>query len=196
MLTWVYYSPIYAAIMTVPRSLVINDDVPAAYHLISRCVRRAFLCGAAAAHRQEWLRKLVSDCAASFAIDVFSYAFMQNHFHLTVWTAPRRVESWSAHEVARRWALSHPRTARDGTPREWSEAEILKKSDDSEWIATARDRLKSISWFMKTIKETIARRANREDKCTGHFSTTSLIAQKSNLRMGLNNHLHLRLFLY
>jgi hypothetical protein len=32
-----------------------------------------------------------------------------------------------------------------------------------------RERLCSLSWFMKVVNESIARRANSEDKCTGHF---------------------------
>ena len=40
---------------------------------------------------------------------------------------------------------------------------------DHERVRTWRQRLASLSWFMKTLKEPIARRANREDEVTGHF---------------------------
>jgi len=36
-------------------------------------------------------------------------------------------------------------------------------------IAEFRERLMDISWFMKCLNEFIARKANAEDKCTGHF---------------------------
>ena len=32
-----------------------------------------------------------------------------------------------------------------------------------------RKRLSSVSWFMKYLNEPIARAANKEDKCSGHF---------------------------
>jgi hypothetical protein len=40
---------------------------------------------------------------------------------------------------------------------------------NAERIAILRQRLSSLSWFMKCLNEPIARRANREDACSGHF---------------------------
>ena len=155
--------------MPLPRRLLVHDERPGAYHVISRCVRRAYLCGDQAEHRREWVRDLIRVASGAFAIDVLAYAVMSNHLHLVVRTDPERVQHWPPIEVATRWASAHPRTAPDGSPRAWSPAEIAERAADPAWIATIRTRLRSLSWFMKNVKERLARRANRADGCTGHF---------------------------
>jgi hypothetical protein len=40
---------------------------------------------------------------------------------------------------------------------------------DLEWVATARMRLQSLSWFMKCLKKPLSRLANRQDKTRGAF---------------------------
>ncbi|MBA3242613.1 MAG: hypothetical protein H0T60_15415, partial [Acidobacteria bacterium] len=47
--------------------------------------------------------------------------------------------------------------------------ELDRRAHDSTWVDRHRARLGSVSWFMKVMKERIARRANRVDGCTGSF---------------------------
>jgi len=155
--------------MPIARKHQVDESLPSCFHCISRCVRRAYLCGDAAEHRRDWVRDRIRAAAASFAVDVLAYAVMSNHLHIVVSTEPGRVIAWTAREVAERWAVAHPRTGADGAPVPWSDAAITAKANDGAWVAKARLRLRSLSWFMKSIKEGLARRANRDDGCTGHF---------------------------
>ena len=40
--------------MTMARGKLVDSTVTPYYHCISRCVRRAFLCGEGAEHRKQW----------------------------------------------------------------------------------------------------------------------------------------------
>jgi REP element-mobilizing transposase RayT len=154
--------------MTLPRSFLVPEEASGCYHVISRCVRRAFLCGDQAAHRQEWLTGIIRDAAGAFAVEVMAYAVMSNHLHIVVQMAPARAAGWTAAEVSHRWHAAHPQLTDEGF-RPWPQAVIDARATDEIWCATALKRLKSLSWFMKCIKERLARIANREDDCTGHF---------------------------
>ena len=48
--------------------------------------------------------------------------------------------------------------------------EFLKlKADNVAWVEETRKRLSSLGWFMKCLKEPLARMANKQDGCRGTF---------------------------
>jgi hypothetical protein len=97
---------------------------------------------------------------------------MGNHLHLLVRTQPAWVEQWTDEEVIRRWLRLYPRLRQKmaGLVGEGAELAILELlRADRQRIRSWRQRLASLSWFMKCLKEPIARRANRDDSVTGHF---------------------------
>lgn len=160
--------------MTIPRSQLISISDTPYYHCVSRCVRRAFLCGSDSngncfEHRRGWIVERIKLLASVFSIDVCAYAVMSNHYHLVLRVDDEQVRQWPQQEVIERWLMifSGPELIRrhKNSPLTTSaELEAVNKIVD-EW----RERLSSISWFMKCLNEHIARMANIEDKCTGHF---------------------------
>jgi hypothetical protein len=100
--------------MATSRSLLVDPARSGTYHCVSRCVRRAFLCGRDTLtgkdfeHRRAWIRDRLRELADRFAVEVFSYAVMSNHLHLVVRNLPGRAAAWSDEEVARRWLWIFP----------------------------------------------------------------------------------------
>ena len=142
-------------------------------HCTSRCVRKAFLCGGKDGrfdHRRQWVEDRLRLLTGAFAVEVASYAVMSNHFHVVLRMLPGTVGAWSASEVVRRWWTAYPPSSLpDGTPVLPPEAVIQAWAQDAAWVAIRRTRLGELQWFMKTLKEGISRRANREDEVTGTF---------------------------
>lgn len=162
--------------MTRPRSLLINDQVEGTYHCVSRCVRRSYLhgkdplTGNCYEYRKDWLHQRLKFLAGIFWIDVGGYSLMDNHLHVLLTNRPGLSQSATAYEVARRWLWLYPKQ-RDakGCPIAPAEKDIERLIADQDRILELRQRLASISWLMKCLKEYIARKANGEDKCTGRF---------------------------
>jgi len=103
---------------------------------------------------------------------VAAYAVMSNHLHVVVRMDPAVAAQWSAEEVVRRWWTLFPgrgRVLADGSALTADPAGVTRQARDVVWVAKQRGRLGHLSWFMKALNEGIARRANREDECTGAF---------------------------
>jgi len=155
--------------MTYARSILVPPGSPGTYHCVSRCVRRAWLCGEdrdsgrSYQHRRQWVEDRIGELAEIFAVAVWGYAVMSNHLHVVVQVIPQAAVSWSTDEVAARWCRLYPRRDQDTSVR----AEALAGSEAR--IKELRERLCDLSWFMRCLAEPIARRANREDGCKGHF---------------------------
>jgi len=161
--------------MTQARSKQVSLQDTRYYHLISRCVRRAYLCGADShtqknyEHRRQWMVDRIRFLTSVFAIDVAAYAVMSNHYHLVVYIDESEALAWSEEEVCLRWQQLyhiHPLVERLQKGQSSCEAEKDKAHDIiHEW----RSRLSDLSWLMRNLNEHIARKANAEDNCKGRF---------------------------
>ncbi|MEX0963134.1 MAG: transposase [Pseudohongiellaceae bacterium] len=161
--------------MTRPRSALVSLEETPYYHCISRCVRRAFLCGQdrftgkSFNHRKPWLVKRFRLLSGVFAIDIAAYAVMSNHYHLVLHVDQHRSQQWSDDEVIDRWLMLYKGPV---LVQRFKKGEPLLPAEMSkmlEIVHTWRDRLSSISWFMACLNEYIARKANAEDNCKGRF---------------------------
>ncbi len=161
--------------MPLPRRHLVNIQDTPYYHITSRCVRRAYLCGQdkdsgkSYEHRRHWLEQRIRLLSSIFTIDLCAYAVMTNHYHIVLKLSPNQSDAWSKHEVLDRWCLLFKGTLLvqnycKGNQLSESEVATLEQT-----VEVYRDRLTNLSWFMKCLNEPIARMANREDKCKGHF---------------------------
>ena len=161
--------------MPQPRFRQVSIDDTPYYHCISRCVRRAFLCGVDPQtgfnfeHRRQWIVDRIKLLSSVFAIDLCAYAVMSNHYHVVIRINAEEVNQWSDEEVARRWMqiFSGPLLMHQYlTNADLTGTELEYVAD---LFATWRKRLCDLSWFMRCLNEPIARMANSEDHCTGRF---------------------------
>jgi hypothetical protein len=138
-------------------------------------VRRAWLCGVDPVtgvnyeHRRVWIRQLEEALASLFAVDIEFHVEMSNHLHVVIRTRPDVVATWTDEEVVRRMLIINKLTQNlQGEVQEPSLGELRIGLLDSD-LPELRKRLSSPSWFMKALRENIARRANESDGVEGAF---------------------------
>ncbi|MDO6564971.1 transposase [Amphritea sp. 1_MG-2023] len=156
------------------RQIISTADTPY-YHCIARCVRRAFLCGhdpytqRSYEHRRQWVIDRLFKLQQVFCIDICAYAVMSNHYHLVLCINEERAAAMTTDEVINAWCRLYKGPVLIQRYRQGSAL------DKAEYIAVSaiaeqwRSRLADISWFMRSLNEHIARQANQEDSCRGHF---------------------------
>ena len=161
--------------MTRARNTQISITDTPYYHCVSRCVRRAFLCGKddhtgkSYSHRKQWIIQRLEQISLVYSIDICAYAIMENHYHLVLKVDDTAAQSLTDKEVREKWMqLYHGDVLinRFLNGDCHSQAELEKVNEiTQQW----RLRLSDLSWFMRSLNEYIARKANEEDNCKGHF---------------------------
>lgn len=163
--------------MAMPRNAQISLEETPWYHVVSRCVRRAYLCGVdhitgqSYEHRRDWVERRIKQLANVFTIDIAAYSVMHNHYHIVVRVDSERVVDMPTDEVVCRWLqlYSGPLIIRrylSDQREQMSQGELLQVDRLAD---VYRQRLCDLSWFMKNLNEFIARKANAEDNVKGHF---------------------------
>ena len=149
--------------MATPRYAPTNHEAGGCYHVTSRPVHGTRLRNHGRGSRHErWRRYMLIDrikaLTPCFAVELFAYAVMPDHFHLVLRHDPQAHASWADEEVARRWAAVM--NTRTGGPR-WARDPVPPMADTSR-LERARLVLGSMSGFLRYLEHPFAREASPE----------------------------------
>ncbi|MEJ2446005.1 MAG: transposase [Exilibacterium sp.] len=169
--------------MTRPRKNLVCLGTTPYYHITTRCVRRAFLCGVDRysgknyEHRRQWIVDRIRLLSSLFAIDICAYAVMSNHYHLVLKLCPEQLFDVSNDVIIERWCALFKgpllvQRYRQGIPLSQVEQDTV-----NDIVAVWRKKLTDLSWFMRCLNQPIAFQANREDDCTGKFWESRFTSQ-------------------
>ena len=95
--------------MPKPRKTLVSLDATPYYHCVSRCVRRAFLCGEDSftgksfEHRRQWIEDRLLAITEAISIEIAAYAIMNNHYHVVLHINRDKALAWSIPEVVAHW---------------------------------------------------------------------------------------------
>jgi hypothetical protein len=95
--------------MTRVRKTLVSLESTPFYRCISRCVRRAWLCGEDPytgqnfEHRRQWVLDRLRQLSEIFAIDICAYAILSNHYHVVLHVDREKANGWTEREVITQW---------------------------------------------------------------------------------------------
>ncbi|MFO0914745.1 MAG: hypothetical protein U0795_17435 [Pirellulales bacterium] len=176
-----------------------NDDEPGIYHCCTQVVQQQWLFGYDAltgrdyGYRKEWIEEEFRRVARFMSIDILDYAAMVNHLHVMVNTRPDVSRKMSDREVAVRWCYlcrssglsREERNQRRRRPPRPTEKQVQTLLNDHLKLADCRHRLSSLSWMMRLVCQSIARRANKEAGTRGKFFASRFKSQQIEDEAGL-----------
>ncbi len=155
--------------MTTARKEIVDPSITRYYHCISKCVRGGELLGKGIENRKQWIEDRLKFLCQYFALSVAGYAFLDSHMHLLMRLDPELGAQWSDEQVVRNWFAIYPPRGVDMNDEQLVQQAVNKVLANPQRVAILRERLSSLSWFMKALKEPISRMANQLDGCSGAF---------------------------
>jgi REP element-mobilizing transposase RayT len=125
--------------------------------------------GEGALDRKQWIEERLELLAENFSISVGGFSILENHLHVLCRLDPDDASRWKPKEVLRRWIAIYPppKLALDDPKvvKQW----IKQQVKDKKRVKVLHKRLTNLGWFMKSLKEPLARMANKADGCSGAF---------------------------
>ena len=163
--------------MPKPRKLQISLEATPFYHCVSRCVRRAFLCGKDSVsgrsyeHRRHQIEHDLLRYASIFFIDVAAFAVLSNHYHLVLHVDVEAAKEGQPKDIVRRW---HQLYKSKEVSQKLIDGEHLESHEINQlntWNDTWRSRLFDISWYMKVLNAS-TQPSNKQSTPDGKKITT------------------------
>lgn len=159
------------------RGELIDPNEVTIVHTVAKAARNLFLLGEDFAtktqnsHRKDWIMDILEFQSSLMAIDLLDFSLLCNHIHQVLRSRPDAVKQWDNYEVARRWMNLCPTTRKklqvaDRVERVAippRETQIQTLANNPRRIKEIRERLSSISWWMRLLCQKVAQRANFED---------------------------------
>lgn len=159
------------------RGELIDPNEVTIVHTVAKAARNLFLLGEDFAtktqnsHRKDWIMDILEFQSSLMAIDLLDFSLLCNHIHQVLRSRPDAVKQWDNYEVARRWMNLCPTTRKklqvgDRVERVAippRETQIQTLANNPRRIGEIRERLSSISWWMRLLCQKVAQRANFED---------------------------------
>ena len=102
---------------------------------------------------------------------------MSNHYHLVLKLSPDQRVDRSADEIMDRWCALFKGLLLIQRYRQGGVLSIAESATVSDIVNVWRNKLSSISWFMRCLNQPVARQANREDECTEKFRESRFTSQ-------------------